>query len=101
MPAMFVVLLWPLQLPCTIASLKAFSRIKRGIEQEDNNNNKKKGKREWTNVSTCTGAFPKPTQMDMIAGFSLYLSPALWLSAFLSLGLIRLHVEIEAIEEDS
>lgn len=99
---MFVVLLWPLQLPRTIASLKAFSRIKRGIEQEDNNNNnKKKGKREWTNSSTCRGAVPKPTQMDMIASFSLYLSPPLWLSAFLSLGLIRLHVEIEAIAEDS
>lgn len=43
----------------------------------------------------------KPTQMDMIAGFSLYLSPPLWLLAFFSLGLIRLHGEIEAIGEDS
>lgn len=40
--------------------------------------------------------------MDMIAGlFSLCLSTLLRSSAFLSLGLIRLLVEMEAIGEDS
>lgn len=44
----------------------------------------------------------KPTQMDMIAGlFSLYLFTLRCSSAFLSLGLIRLLVEMEAIGEDS
>lgn len=40
---MFVVLLWPLQLPCTIASLKAFFPEKKGMERE-RTTTKRKGK---------------------------------------------------------
>lgn len=69
---------------------------------------KRKGKTEGkkfiqtqthTNTYNCCS---KPTQMDMIAGlFSRCLSTLLCSLAFLSLGLIRLHVEMEAIGEDS
>lgn len=53
-----------------------------------------------TNTYNCVC---KPTQMDMIAAlfFSLCLSALLCLLAFLSLGLIRLLVEIKVIGEDS
>lgn len=74
----------PLQPPCTIVPLKAFFPWKKGRHSEGNRNNKK-----------------KPTQMDMIAGlFSLPLALICSLAS-LCLGLIRLHVEMEAIEEDS
>lgn len=49
-----------------------------------------------------TIAVYKPSQMDTIAGlFCLCLSTLLRLLAFLSLGLIRLLVEIKVIGEDS
>lgn len=80
---------------------------KKGDRKSEDNNNKKKGKNrgENTSVQTHTNTYNcrcKPTQMDMIAGlFSLCLSSLLCSLAFLSLGLIRLLVEMEAIGEDS
>lgn len=113
---MFVVLLCcpltnrPLQPPCTIAPLKAFFlwEKKKGDRKSENNNNKKKGKKQRgknSSIQTHTNTYnccSKPTQMDMIAGlFSRCLSALLCSLAFLSLGLIRLHVEMEAVGEDS
>lgn len=81
---------------------------KKGDRKSENNNNKKKGKKQRgknSSIQTHTNTYnccSKPTQMDMIAGlFSRCLSALLCSLAFLSLGLIRLHVEMEAVGEDS
>lgn len=112
---MFVVLLCcpltnrPLEPLGTIAPLKAFFLWeKKEIERVRTTTTKRKGKTErekYTRTQTHINTHnccSKPTQMDMMAGlFSLCLSTLLCSSAFLSLGLIRLLVEMEAIGEDS
>lgn len=89
----------PLQLLCTIAPLKAFFLWKKEYRKHEDNNNKKNRRAIYTRTHTNTY---KATQTDMIAGpFSCCLSTLLCLLAFLSLGLIRLLVEIKVIGEDS
>lgn len=62
---------------------------------------KRKGKTEGKKIHPYTDTH-KHIQMDMIAGlFSRCLSTLLCSLAFLCLGLIRLHVGMEAIGEDS
>ncbi|MEQ2299410.1 hypothetical protein AMECASPLE_014869 [Ameca splendens] len=95
----------PLQLLCTIAPLKAFFLWKKkGYRKHENKNNNKKNRTAiYTRTHTNTYNYSfKPTQTDMIEGpFSSCLSTLPWLLAFLSLGLIRLLVEIKVIGEDS
>lgn len=116
---MFVVLLCcpltnrPLEPLGTIAPLKAFFlwEKKKEIERVRTTRTKRKGKTERgkkkkdTHTQTHINTYnccSKPTQMDMMAGlFSPCLSTLPCSSAFLSLGLIRLLVEMEAIGEDS
>lgn len=62
---------------------------------------KRKGKQRGQIHPRADAPFQNPHKWIRWPGFSLYLSSPLCLPAFLSLGLIRLHVEIEAIGEDS
>lgn len=110
---MFVVLLCcplpnrPLQLPCTIAPLKAFFLWKKGDRKSEDNNNKKKGKNREEKIQPYTATqnhieslFQTHTSGHDSCFFSL--SAALLCSlAFLFLGLIRLYEEMEVIGEDS
>lgn len=106
MPAMFVVsprrplTNRPLQLLCTIAALKAFFLRKKGCRERGRQQNRVE---IYTNTHTNTSDWAiLLTQTDTIAGlFSDCLSTLLRLLAFLSLGLIRLLVEMKVIGEDS
>lgn len=92
---MFVVLLWPLQLPCTIASLKAFflQEKKRDRERERGKQQKRGKQREQIHPRADELFQTNTNGYDSRAFLSA--------CAFLSLGLISMHAEIEAIGEDS
>jgi len=109
---MFVVLLCcpltdrPLQPLCTIAPLKAFflwqkKKKKKKDRKSEDNKQKEKGKNTHTHKHVRSPFSEAHTNgHDSRSLFSLCRSPLRRSSAFLSLGLIRLLVEMEAIGED-